>query len=59
MKRSYMKPTVRVYEVRLHSHLLANSYVKFSNEPGGFDVKGYNNSQDDAKQDRNLWNEEW
>ena len=54
-----MKPVVRVYEVRLHSHLLANSYVKFSNEPGGFDVKGYNNNQDDAKQDRNLWNEEW
>jgi len=59
MKQTYMKPVVRVYEVRLHSHLLANSYVEFSNEPGGFDVKGYNNSQDDAKQDRNLWNEEW
>jgi hypothetical protein len=54
-----MKPVVRVYEVRLHSHLLANSYVKFSNESGGFDVKGYNNNQDDAKSDRNLWNEEW
>ena len=54
-----MKPRVRVYKVHLHSHLLANSYVEFNNESGGFDVKGYNNNQDDAKSDRNLWNEEW
>ena len=59
MKRTYMKPRVRVYKVRLRTHLLSGSYVEFSNESGGFDVKGYNNSQDDAKQDRNLWNEEW
>lgn len=59
MKRTYMKPTVRVYEVRLHSHLLANSFVEFSNEPGGFDVKGCNNDLNGQKLGRNLWEEEW
>ena len=59
MKRKYMKPTVRVYEVRLHSHLLSGSFVEFSNESGGFDVKGYNNDQNSLKPNRNLWDEEW
>ena len=61
MKRTYMKPRVRVYEVRLHSHLLANSFVEFSNESGGFDVKGYNNdlTGNASLKQRNLWTEEW
>lgn len=54
-----MKPRVRVYKVRLHSHLLSGSFVEFSNESGGFDVKGYNNDLNGQKLGRNLWDEEW
>ena len=61
MKREYIRPRVQVYEVRLRTHLLVNSFVGFSNESGNFDVKGFNNdlSNDAALKQRNLWDEEW
>lgn len=48
-----------MYKVRLRTHLLANSFVEFSNESGGYDVKGYNNDQGGLKPNRDLWNDEW
>ncbi len=54
MKKTYIKPTTYVKEIRLSNTLLTTSSIGFSDQPGTFDVK-----EDKSIDNYNVWDDDW